>query len=121
MEPVALLVHVPDVEAGTEWYRQAFPSCRVSRPAQNGLAILNVDGFDLEIVQADDKVSSGKSGVVLYWSVESVEEALQRLIAIGATLYRGPMPIEYGLAMCQVEDPFGNLIGIRGGMSRSEH
>ncbi|MBE3659112.1 glyoxalase/bleomycin resistance/dioxygenase family protein, partial [Vibrio navarrensis] len=25
-----------------------------------------------------------------------------------------PMEIENGLSMCQVEDPFGNLIGLRG-------
>ncbi|MEZ8336060.1 glyoxalase/bleomycin resistance/dioxygenase family protein, partial [Vibrio splendidus] len=28
--------------------------------------------------------------------------------------YRGPMAIENGLFMCQIEDPFGNLIGLRG-------
>ncbi|TOL44982.1 glyoxalase/bleomycin resistance/dioxygenase family protein, partial [Vibrio parahaemolyticus] len=33
---------------------------------------------------------------------------------LGARLYRGPMEIEDGLSMCQVEDPFGNLIGLRG-------
>ncbi|MDX8425330.1 VOC family protein, partial [Vibrio parahaemolyticus] len=39
---------------------------------------------------------------------------LSRFEAIGASLYRGPMEIENGLSMCQLEDPFGNLIGLRG-------
>jgi len=33
---------------------------------------------------------------------------------LGASLYRGPMPIEDGLGMCQLADPFGNLLGLRG-------
>ncbi|GAB6263071.1 hypothetical protein PSSHI_33150 [Photobacterium sp. R1] len=34
--------------------------------------------------------------------------------SLGAKLYRGSMEIENGLSMCQVENPFGNLIGLRG-------
>ena len=28
----------------------------------------------------------------------------------------GPMEIEGGQSICQIEDPFGNLIGLRGKM-----
>jgi len=66
---------------------------------------------------ADEKVSSGKSGTVLYWSVDHLTGSLERFYSLGAKLYRGPMDIEDGLSMCQVEDPFGNLIGLRGKLS----
>ena len=39
---------------------------------------------------------------------------IEHFSELGATLYRGPMLIENALAMCQVKDPFGNLIGLRG-------
>lgn len=66
------------------------------------------------IVQADEKVSTGKSGSVLYWRVSDFEETLAHFLSLGAKLYRGPLNIESGMVMCQVEDPFGNLIGLRG-------
>ncbi len=42
-----------------------------------------------------------------------LETSLQHFQSLGAKLYRGPMAIENGLVMCQLEDPFGNLIGLR--------
>ncbi|HDY7695146.1 TPA: glyoxalase/bleomycin resistance/dioxygenase family protein, partial [Vibrio vulnificus] len=76
--------------------------------------VLDINGFSIEIVQADEKVGSGKNGTVLYWSVNNLSKSLAYFEALGAKLYRGPMDIENGLSMCQVEDPFGNLIGLRG-------
>ena len=60
------------------------------------------------------KVSSGRCGTVLYWQVADLDAAANELIDLGARLYRGPMLVEDGLGMCQLEDPFGNLIGLRG-------
>lgn len=33
---------------------------------------------------------------------------------LGAVRYRGPMQIEPGVWMCQVQDPWGNCLGLRG-------
>ncbi|HCG7089390.1 TPA: glyoxalase/bleomycin resistance/dioxygenase family protein [Vibrio parahaemolyticus] len=110
MTPVALLVYVPDVEIGLQWYQQAFPEAVPMHLPNFDFTVLDVNGFFIEIVQSDDKVSEGKKGTVLYWSVSE----LSRFEALGASLYRGPMEIENGLSMCQLEDPFGNLIGLRG-------
>ena len=43
-----------------------------------------------------------------------MEYEVERFLCLGATLYRGPIAIENELFMCQVKDPFGNLIGLRG-------
>ncbi|WP_038863193.1 hypothetical protein, partial [Vibrio campbellii] len=72
------------------------------------------NGFSLEIVQADKKVGAGKSGTVVYWSVDNLRVALSHFEELGACLYRGQMEIEDGLSMCQVGDPFGNLMGCVG-------
>ncbi|SBS66582.1 hypothetical protein VAT7223_03254 [Vibrio atlanticus] len=59
--------------------------------------MLNLNGFSLEIVQADEKVGSCKCGTVLYWSVNNLDKALDHFEELGAKLYRGPMAIENGL------------------------
>jgi hypothetical protein len=59
----------------------------------------------------------GKSGTVLYWSVARLPVVLDHFEEFGTNLYRvylGPIDIENGISISQVEDPFGNLIGIRG-------
>ena len=114
MNPAAILVHVPNVEKGLEWYKKAFPEAVPVHDPAFDFTVLNLNGFSLEVVQADDKVGVGKFGTVLYWSVTSLPVALAHFEKLGAHLYRGPMEIENGLSMCQVEDPFGNLIGLRG-------
>lgn len=116
MTPVAVLVHVPDVAEGLDWYQKAFPEAVPVYHPDFDFTVLDLNGFSLEIVQADEKVGAGKKGTVVYWSVSSLKNALARFEELGAHLYRGPMEIENALFMCQVEDPFGNLIGLRGSL-----
>ncbi|MEJ2765940.1 glyoxalase/bleomycin resistance/dioxygenase family protein [Photobacterium sp. MCCC 1A19761] len=117
MVPAAVLVHVPDVTRGLEWYNTAFPEAVPIYHPDFDFTVLDLNGFSLEIVQADEKVGVGKNGTVIYWSVNNLSAALARFEALGAYLYRGPIEIENGIFMCQVEDPFGNLIGLRGAIT----
>jgi predicted enzyme related to lactoylglutathione lyase len=108
-----VLIHVADPPAAVAWYARAFPQ---SRPTvlENGFEVLTLGSVQLEIVPADAKVGSGPGGSVVYWLVEDFERALAHMTSVGATLYRGPMKIEHGMSMCQVRDPWGNCIGLRG-------
>lgn len=81
---------------------------------------LDVAGVMLEIVPADEKVSNGAAGSVVYWHTPDFEASLEHLLNMGATLYRGPLSIEAGKKMCQVRDPWGNCIGLRGPSRGSE-
>ena len=110
----AVLVHVSDVEAGLRWYARAFQ--RATRSPLNGSTpyCLYLDGVQIELVPADAKVGSGPFGSVVYWKVAHFQAALDHFILVGATLYRGPLEIENNESMCQVRDPWGNCIGIRG-------
>ncbi|MEX0447187.1 glyoxalase/bleomycin resistance/dioxygenase family protein [Xenorhabdus sp. SGI246] len=114
MKPATLLIPVPDVNLGLEWYKRAFPGVESIYLEEFDFTLLKIKDFILEVVQADDKVYSGKNGTVMYWSVPCLKTAIQHFQTIGAKLYRGPMVIENGLGMCQLEEPFGNLIGLRG-------
>ncbi|MEZ9525142.1 VOC family protein [Enterovibrio norvegicus] len=114
MIPVAILIHVPNISEGLKWYQKAFPEAACVYYSESDFTALEINDISLEIVQADEKVSAGKKGTVVYWLVENLSDKLSSLEELGAKLYRGPMEIENGLTMCQLEDPFGNLIGLRG-------
>ena len=110
----AVMVHVADVPQGLAWYRRAFPDAGDAVEPESGFAFLRVGTVQLELVPADAKVASGAAGSVVYWWVDDLAAALQRLRAAGASPYRGPMAIGPGLGMGQVRDPWGNCIGLRG-------
>ena len=110
----AVMVHVTEVKAGIAWYEQAFPAARREIAGDGAFERLVIGEAFIEIVPADSKVSSGAAGSVVYWRVAQFESALSHFQVVGATLYRGPMSIENGERMCQVRDPWGNCIGLRG-------
>lgn len=110
----AILVHVADVARALDWYQAAFPQSVRRHLEAFEFQFLDIGGICLEIVAADEKVGSGASGSVVYWQVDDFDAAVEHFTAIGATLYRGPIDIQSGLRMCQVRDPWGNCIGLRG-------
>lgn len=113
-KPVAVLVHVSEPSAALAWYQAAFPSASRHTVEGSGFQFLKLGDIQLEFVPADEQVSSGPGGTVVYWCVANFSEALAHFQAHGARLYRGPLDIEHGQRMCQVQDPWGNCIGLRG-------
>lgn len=110
---VAVMIHVPDWRTATQWYAAAFPEARRIRHAPDDFGHLQLNGVALEIVNADGKVRSGAAGSVVYWRTPDIRQAIVRLTENGATLYRGPMSLEGGEWIAQVQDPWGNCIGLR--------
>ena len=60
----AILVHVPDTEAGLAWYQRAFPHAKRQWLQAFDFAYLRIGTVDLEIVQSDEKVANGGAGSV---------------------------------------------------------
>ncbi len=110
---LSILIHVPDWRAATDWYAAAFPGAERRAHDPDDFGHLELDGVSIEIVNADHKVASGAAGSVVYWRVENLEQQVQRMTALGAMLYGGPLAIEGGHWICQVRDPWGNGIGLR--------
>lgn len=108
------MVHVADVEAALAWYQRAFPSATRSALVDDGFTFLQLGDVRIELVPADEKVASGSAGSVVYWRVDDLHEAIRHFESLGAKVYRGPMPVEDGWGMCQVRDPWGNCVGLRG-------
>ena len=108
------MVHVSSVDEALAWYEQAFPNAVRARVNHPEFEFLMVGSARIELVQADSKVASGACGSVVYWAVPHFESALRRFLDLGADLYRGTIDIEDGQIMCQVRDPWGNCVGLRG-------
>ncbi|MFN3239640.1 MAG: VOC family protein [Pseudomonadales bacterium] len=111
----AIMIHAADWQRAYEWYRSAFPNAKEVQVEEYEFRYLKIGNIALEIVQADEKVSAGTAGTVVYWQTNHFDARLKYLLDLGAELYRGPKRIEKGKRMCQVKDPFGNLIGLREG------
>jgi predicted enzyme related to lactoylglutathione lyase len=116
LDPItAVLVHVPDIAAGLAWYGKAFRDSTLKTITQpQPLHYLDIGGVMLEMVPADDKVTHAAAGSVVYWRTPNFAATLAHFLSVGATLYRGPLDVELGQRMCQVRDPWGNCIGIKG-------
>jgi|SRR5450631_3296143 predicted enzyme related to lactoylglutathione lyase len=56
--------------------------------------------------------ATGPAGAVVYWHVDDVTVALQRLLSLGATEHDAPTDRGEGFVTASVIDPFGNILGI---------
>jgi predicted enzyme related to lactoylglutathione lyase len=114
----AVRLHIHDVPKAAAWYGEAFGLKLVS--CNDDFALLQKGSSILELARADDKNPSSSGGTVAYWSVLSLTEACERLVAAGAVIFRGPLKIDdEGLVICQMKDPFGGVFGLRSIFSAS--
>ncbi|MEV6430543.1 VOC family protein [Nocardia sp. NPDC051463] len=51
-------------------------------------------------------------GQVLYWAVDDLQAALDRLMELGAKEYQPVRTLTQGFAVASVVDPFGNVLGV---------
>ena len=64
---------------------------------------------------ADDKSPVTTGGSVSYWHVNDLLDVVDLFVENGGVIYRGPIEIpENDEGICQIKDPFGNVIGIQG-------
>ena len=110
----AVMIHVADVGAALLWYERAFPEAVRVFHGDPAFECLSLHGVQLEFVPRDSKVSSGPCGSVIYYRVAHFDAALAHFQRLGSSVYRGPIDIENSQRMCQVQDPWGNCVGIRG-------
>lgn len=102
---------VRDLPAAVAWY-----SDRLGRePVLIGgaLTAFDIGGARITLHEADDFNVSGPAGTVPYWTVPDVDAVVADWTAHGATTHRGPKTVFTGERLCQLQDPFGNLFGVR--------
>ncbi len=104
---------VGDIEQSKKWYAKVFgqsPTVEMDnfvefRPGGSSALCLH---------PADEKSPLATGGSVGYWKVVNLAATLRHFTENGATIYRGPLKIPDGTSICQIKDPFGNVIGMVG-------
>jgi predicted enzyme related to lactoylglutathione lyase len=103
---------VADLAGATTWYGELLGA--EPRRTMPQLVELDVGGAVLTL-HAADEFNAGRPGIgtVAYWTTSDVDSAVAVCVARGATVHRGPKTVFSGDRLCQVLDPFGNLLGLR--------
>jgi|GEM_PF-65345 len=103
---------VKNLEQSKKWYANALGiSPWLDTP---DYVEFRVNQSGLSMSQSDEKSPYSTGGQVAYWRVQDVDKTVQFFAAQGASIFRGPLDIENGEAICQICDPFGNVIGLIG-------
>ena len=95
---------------------EGFPDAELVSLPESDFRVFRLGEFLIEVVSSDEKVCNGMSGTICYWKDGDLSVAIDHFRTLGSRIQRGPMhmQIEGGMGMCQVTDPFGNFIGLRG-------
>lgn len=102
---------VPDLVAATSWYTERLGAEPAWAATQ--LSRFDLGGSRLTLHSIDEFNTGGPGGCVAYWDVVDVDQVAAAWVEHGAVAHRGPKTIATGERLCQLLDPFGNLIGIR--------
>ncbi|MBK7890321.1 MAG: VOC family protein [Bdellovibrionales bacterium] len=99
-----------DLKKSREFYRSLFDTEPVEDSDSFASFRLGNSHFDIAIADAKNPVSQG--GSVGYWFVDDLGAMLKRASELGASIYRGPLPVpEIQRTIVQIQDPCGGIVG----------
>ncbi|WP_221392823.1 VOC family protein [Dyadobacter sp. NIV53] len=127
MEPKAMLrgmanvsYWADDIKKARTWYNELFGiEPYFQRPDEENPAYIEyrVGDYKHEVGIVDKKYMSklgtaGPGGAVLYWHVDDIAKAMERVLGMGATEYEPITKRGEGFVTAAVIDPFGNVLGL---------
>ncbi|MBC6459525.1 VOC family protein [Actinomadura sp. HBU206391] len=110
-----------DLAAATKWYAELLGVDPYFERPGNGLPAAYIEfrigDYQHELGLIDSRYQpggqeAGPGGVVVYWHVDDVPAALERLLSMGAKEHEAPADRGKGFITASVVDPFGNILGI---------
>lgn len=103
-----------DLAAAKSWYTELLGvEPYFERP---GYAEFRLGDYQHELGLIDSRYAPassgpGQGGAVVYWHVDDVSAALEKLLAMGAKEYQPLTDRGAGFVTAAVTDPFGNVLG----------
>ena len=79
-----------------------------------GFVWLEVGGVEVGFHPKDEAKNPPGGGAVVYWWVENFVRTREVLLAAGCAAWRGPLRLTQTRVICQLRDPFGNIMGLEG-------
>lgn len=127
MEPKAMLrgmttvsYWADNVKEARKWYTELFGmEPYFQRPDAENPAYIEyrVGDYQHEVGIIDKKyqpkaATGGPGGAVLYWHVDNIQKAVERLLSMGAKEYEPITKRGEGFTTAAAIDPFGNILGV---------
>ncbi len=109
--------YAADLDAATDWYAEVLGiQPYYTRPGYHEFRVGDYE-HELGIIDAAYRPAasagaSGTTGEIIYWAVDDVRAAYERLLALGAVSYEPPIERGPGFVTAAVVDPFGNILGV---------
>lgn len=109
-----------DIPAAREWYSAVLGIAPYfQRPGSENPAYIEyrIGDYQHELGIIDRRyaphgAADGPSGVVVFWHVDDVTVAVEKLLSMGATEHEPRTERESGFVTASVVDPFGNILGV---------
>jgi predicted enzyme related to lactoylglutathione lyase len=109
-----------DVPTATRWYTELLGvEPYFVRPVDGPPAYVEfrIGDYQAELGLTDRRYAPAGAapipgGAVMYWHVDHIEAAFDRLLSMGAKEYQPITPRESDFVTASVVDPFGNVLGI---------
>jgi predicted enzyme related to lactoylglutathione lyase len=103
-----VIYSAPDLTRAKEWYSNAFGiEPHFDEPFYVGF---NIGGYELGLDPNAKNVGAG--GVVPYFGVGNIDEAMTHMKSIGGEISEAAHEVGEGIKVGSVLDPFGNVLGI---------
>lgn len=104
-----------DPEASARWWADVLGTeVQLKIDDESVYAWFDLGGVEFGFHPADEEHNPRGGSPVVYWSVDNLAEARDRLLAAGCAHHRGPLRIDERRQICQLTDPFGAIIGLDG-------
>ncbi|TDC81034.1 VOC family protein [Actinomadura sp. 7K507] len=110
-----------DLEAAKDWYAELLGvQPYFSAPGPDGRAgyyEFRVGDYRHELGLIDSRFrpggpAAGPGGAVMFWHVDDLAGAVERLLSLGAVTYEKITERGEGFVTASVVDPFGNVLGV---------
>lgn len=105
-EPQSVIYPTNDLAAATAWYQKVLNVEPYFN--QHPYVGFSVNGFELGLFELADL----SDGPRTYWGVNNAQDALDELVALGATIAEEVHDVGGGIQMASVTDPEGNHVGL---------
>ena len=110
LKAVSVMYFVDDPQAAAFWYaKHLFNDVRIQE--ESGFFWFETGTVEVGFHPSDEKNPAG-GGAVVYWQVEALDRSRDALLRAGCEPWRGPLRLSPERVICQLRDPFGNIIGL---------
>ena len=105
-----VIYRVPDLDAAKAWYTEAFGVAPYfDEPFYVGFS---VGGYELGLDPDPSGAKAGAGGVVAYWGVPDIDEAVAHFTRVGGSVASPVQDVGGDIRVATIADPFGNPVGL---------